>query len=257
MSWLPSAVSATPALASRSSRLMVTITDAGIPPTEGWSADFSSLAQASSSASCRRCMCGRWSGIVDDGAVLIFDRRAAGFGQRVQDRVQLGTDGVAESACEMPHAVPPLLEFQISAVLLQLVIDGLRPVGVGGVDHGVGEPAQLRRRQDGGVVGEQLFGGLDRFRVEVVAGEVVHGPFHNGHFLRIHRTVALQCGQPRQHRVQILAEHRSTGPDGGGGTDPGRGVAGGELQHPHQELDHGRRAVLPGSRMASASAINW
>ena len=131
-------------------------------------------------------------GNVDDGAVLIFDRRAAGFRQRVQDRVQLGTDSVAESACEMPHAVPPLLQLQIPAVLLQLVINGLRPVGVGGVDHGMGEPLQLRRRQDGGMVGEQLLSGLDRFRVEVVAGEVVHGPLHNGHLLRAHHTVALQ-----------------------------------------------------------------
>ena len=68
----------------------------------------------------------------------------------------------------------------------------------------------------------------------------MHGPFHNGHFLRAHRTVALQCGQSRQHRVKTGAEHRGTGPDGSGRTDPGRGVAGGELQHPHQELDHGR-----------------
>ena len=109
-------------------------------------------------------------GNVDDGAVLIFDRRGAGFRQRVQDRVQLGTNGVAESACEMPHAVPPLLQLQIPAVLLQLVIDGLRPVGVGGVDHGVGEPLQLRRRQDGGVVGEQLFGLIDASGLHVVAG---------------------------------------------------------------------------------------
>ena len=129
----------------------------------------------------------------------------------------------------MPHAVPPLLQFEVAAVLLQLVIDRLRPVGVGGVDHGVGEPAQLRRRQDGGVVGEQLFSGLDRFRVEVVAGEVVHGPFHNGHFLRIHRTVALQRRQLGQRRFQFLAEHGGTGSDRGCGTDPGRGVAGGQL----------------------------
>ena len=108
-------------------------------------------------------------GNLDDGAVLVFDAAGPRFREWVQDRVELGTNGVAESTGEMPHAVPPLLEFDISAVLLQLVIDRLRPVGVGGVDHGVGEAAQLRRRQDGGVVGEQLFGGLDCFRVEVVA----------------------------------------------------------------------------------------
>ena len=129
-------------------------------------------------------MCGRWSGISTTVPSSSSIAAGAGFRQGVQDRVELGTNGVAESTGEMPHAVPPLLQFEIAAVLLQLVIDGLRPVGVGGVDHGVGEPLQLRRRQDGGVVGEQLLGGLDRFRVEVVAGEVVHGPFHNGHFLR-------------------------------------------------------------------------
>ena len=167
MSWVPSAVSANPALASRSSIPMVTITDAGIPPTEGWSADLSSLAQASSSASCSRCTWGRWSGMSTTVPSSSSIAVRAGFGQRVQDRVQLGTDGVGESACEMPHAVPALLELQVAAVLLQLVIDGLRPVGVGGIDDGVGEPPQLRRRQDDGVVGEQLLGGLDRFRVEV------------------------------------------------------------------------------------------
>jgi hypothetical protein len=100
---------------------------------------------------------------------LIFDRGAAGCGQGVEDRGELGTDGVAESACEMPHAVAALVEFEVAAVVLQLVIDGLRPVGVGGIDHGMGEAAQLRRRQDHGVVGEQLLSGLDCFRVEVVA----------------------------------------------------------------------------------------
>jgi hypothetical protein len=33
---------------------MVTITDAGVPPTDGWSIDFSSLPQASSNPSCKR-----------------------------------------------------------------------------------------------------------------------------------------------------------------------------------------------------------
>ena len=103
----------------------------------------------------------------------------------------MGTDSVGESAGEMPHAVAALLQFEIPPVLLQLIIDGLRPVGVGSVDHGMGEAAQLRRRQDDGVVGEQLLGGLDRFRVEVVAAEFVHGPFHDLHFLRRHH--ALRC----------------------------------------------------------------
>ena len=73
-------------------------------------------------------------GNVDEGAVFIFDGATAGFRQRVQDRIQLGTDGVGESAGEMPHAVAALLQLQIPAVLLQLIIDGLRPVGVGSID---------------------------------------------------------------------------------------------------------------------------
>ena len=42
----------------------------------------------------------------------------------------------------------------------------------------------------------------------------------------------------------------------GGGADPGGGFAGGELQHPYQELVEGGGAVLPGQMVASASAIN-
>ena len=141
-------------------------------------------------------------GNVDDGAVFIFDRAAAGFGQRVQDGVELGTDGVGESAGEMPHAVAALFEFEVAAVLLQLIIDRLRPVGVGGVDHGVGEAAQLRRRQDDGVVGEQLLGLINVVGLHVGAGQFVHGPLHNGHLLRGDESVALQGGQSRQHRVQ-------------------------------------------------------
>ena len=81
----------------------------------------------------------------------------------------MGTDGVGESACEVPHAVAALLQLQIPPVLLQSIIDRLGTVGVGGIDDCMGEPAQLRRRQDHGMFGEQLLSGLDRFRVEVVA----------------------------------------------------------------------------------------
>ena len=138
---------------------MVTITDAGIPPTRGLIGGFEEpgaglLQRIVESLHVRPLV-----GDVDDGAVLIFDRGAAGFGQRIQDGVELGTDGVGESACQMPHAVPALLQLDIAPVLLQLVVDGFGPVGVGGIDHGMGEPPQLRRRQDDGVVGEQLLGG--------------------------------------------------------------------------------------------------
>ena len=109
-------------------------------------------------------------GDVDDGAVFIFDRGAAGFRQRVQDRVELGTDGVGESACQMPHAVAALLQLQVAPVVLQLIIDGFGPVGVGGIDHSVGEAAQIGWSQDDGVVGEQLLGLINCFRVAHRAG---------------------------------------------------------------------------------------
>ena len=68
-----------------------------------------------------------------------------GLAERVQDGVQLGTHSVAEFALQMPHAVPALLEFQISAVLLQLVIDGFRPVRISSIDHAERVAAQLGR----------------------------------------------------------------------------------------------------------------
>ncbi len=168
----------------------------------------------------------------------------AGCRQRVQDRVQLGTDSVGESACEMPHAVAALLQLHIPPVLLQSIIDRFWAVGVGSSDHSLGKAAQLRRRQDGGVFGEQLLGGFDCVRVEVGPGEFVHGPFHNLHFLRGDESVALQRGQLRQPRLQLLANHGGPRPDRGGGADPGGGVAGGELQHSDQELVEGGGAVF-------------
>jgi hypothetical protein len=114
----------------------------------------------------------------------------------------LGTDGVGESACEVPHAVAALLQLQIPPVLLQSIIDRLGTVGVGGVDDCMGEPAQLRRRQDDGVFGEQLLGSINILGLHVRPGEFVHGPLHNRDFLRTHDTLLLQRGQSRQHRVQ-------------------------------------------------------
>jgi hypothetical protein len=69
----------------------------------------------------------------------------------------------------MPHAVAALLEFEVAAVLLQLIINGLRPVGVGSIDHSMGEPPQVRRRQDDGVVGEQMLGAINVFGLHIVA----------------------------------------------------------------------------------------
>ena len=99
-------------------------------------------------------------GDVDDGAVVILDRAAAGCRQRIQDRIQLGTDGVGESACQMPHAVAALLQLQIPAVLLQLIID--RVPGRRGRQQLT--TAWANRRSSGGakiggVFGEQLLGG--------------------------------------------------------------------------------------------------
>ena len=145
----------------------------------------------------------------------------------------------------MPHAVPALFQFKAAPVVLQLVIDGFRSVRVGSIHDRVCEPLQLRRRQDDGILGEQLLRRLDRCWVEGGAGESVHSPFHNLHLLRTHHTVALQRRQLRQQRFQCFAEHRSPRSERRRSVDTGRGLAVGELQHPHQELDHGRGAILP------------
>ena len=77
---------------------------------------------------------------LDDVAVLVFHRRAARCGEWVQDGVQLGAHGVAEFAVQLPHAVPPLFEFEMAPVLLQSIIDRFGAVGIGGSDDGLGEP---------------------------------------------------------------------------------------------------------------------
>jgi hypothetical protein len=56
---------------------------------------------------------------LDEVAVFVFDRAAGSWcGEWVQDGVQLGTDGVAEPAVQLPHAVPPLVEFEMAPVVL-------------------------------------------------------------------------------------------------------------------------------------------
>lgn len=92
---------------------------------------------------------GTFIGDLDDVAVFVFDGAAAGCGEWVQDRVQLGTDGVGEPAVQMPPAVPALFQLHIAPVVLQLVIDGFRAVGVGSIHHRLGEPLQLSGRQEG------------------------------------------------------------------------------------------------------------
>jgi hypothetical protein len=199
VSWVPSAVSASPALASSSCRVMVTITDAGTPPTVGWSSAFNNRAQASSSASWSRCNRGAFIRDLDHGPGFVFDRSRAGCGEWVQDGVQLGTDGVAEPALQLPHAVAALCQLQMAPVLLQLVIDRFRPVGVGGSHDSLGELVQLCQGQDGCLFGEQLLSRRNGLRVEAgPGGECVYGPFHNLHLRRTDHTVTLQRGELRQ-----------------------------------------------------------
>jgi hypothetical protein len=58
------------------------------------------------------------------------------------------------------------------------------------------------------------------------------------------------AAQPRQHRLQLLAQHGEARPKAGGGTDPGGGFTVGQLQHPHQELAESRAAILTGQVIA-------
>ena len=69
------------------------------------------------------------------GSVFAFQRGGARFGERIQDRIELGADGGGEFACQVPHAVAALLQLQIPAVLLQLVINGCRAVRISSIHH--------------------------------------------------------------------------------------------------------------------------
>jgi hypothetical protein len=64
------------------------------------------------------------------GLAVDLRRCRAGLSQRVQDGAQLSTDGVAELAFQLPHAIAALPHLQMSAVLLQLLIDWCWAVGV-------------------------------------------------------------------------------------------------------------------------------
>jgi hypothetical protein len=134
-------------------------------------------------------------GDLGSGSVLAFDAAGAWFGEWFQDRVELGTDGVGESALQPPHAVAALFQLQVATVLLVLVIDRFGSVGVGRIDDFEREPPQLRRTQDRPMVGEQLLGGVHSLGVQTGTGELVHGPLDNRHLLGRHSTIALQCGQ--------------------------------------------------------------
>jgi hypothetical protein len=64
----------------------------------------------------------------------------------------------------VPHAVAALLQLYIPAVVLELIIDRLRSVGVGSIDDSMGEPPQLGCPQDRCMVGEQLLGLINILR---------------------------------------------------------------------------------------------
>ena len=100
------------------------------------------------------------------------------------------------------------------------------------------------------MVGEQHFGLLHIRGIQFGSGQFVHGPFHNRHLLGGEGAVALQRGQPRQHRFQFLPQHGAAGSDRCCGTDPGGGFTVGQLQHPHQELADSRAAILTGQVIA-------
>jgi hypothetical protein len=67
-------------------------------------------------------------------AVLVFDAAAAGSSKRIHDGFQLRTHRIGEFALQLPHAVAALLQLDAPTVLLQLIIDRFRPIGIGGVD---------------------------------------------------------------------------------------------------------------------------
>jgi hypothetical protein len=74
-------------------------------------------------------------------AVGVVDAAGAGFGEWVQDRVELGADSRAESAFQVPHAVAALFQLHTAAALLLLIINGFWAVGIGGIHYCCGEAA--------------------------------------------------------------------------------------------------------------------
>jgi anti-sigma factor RsiW len=118
VSWVPSAVSASPVLACSSGRVMVTITAAGTPPTVGWSSAFNNPGAGFFECIVEPLHMGAFIRNLDDVAVFVFNAAGSWCGEWVHDGVQLGTDGVAEPAVQLPHAVPPLVEFEMAPVVL-------------------------------------------------------------------------------------------------------------------------------------------
>ena len=121
--------------------VMVTMAEAGTPPTEGSSPLFNNLPQVSSSASCRRWVEGRSSGsfVVVPSAFSMLLVRGLASGSKIA--FSWAAEGCGEAAFEVPHAVATLFELHGAALLLVLVVYGFGAVGVGGIDDRGGEPA--------------------------------------------------------------------------------------------------------------------
>ena len=71
------------------------------------------------------------------GLPINLHRAGAWPSQRIQHRIQLRTDSVGELAFQLPHAVAALPQLQMPPVLLQLIIDQFRTVGVDRVNYSI------------------------------------------------------------------------------------------------------------------------
>ena len=80
-----------------------------------------------------------------DSLAIDLHSCGAGPGQRIQHRMQLRADRIGESAVQLPHAIAALPQLHMPPVLLQLIIDRLRTIGVGSVDYPGGQQPQILR----------------------------------------------------------------------------------------------------------------
>ena len=107
-------------------------------------------------------MCGRWSGMSATAPSSSSIAVLRGFVNGSRIALSWAPEGVGESACQVPHAIPALLQLHIAAVLLELVINRLRPIRVGGIDHSLGEAAQIRWSQDRGACSVSSCSAIDQ-----------------------------------------------------------------------------------------------
>ena len=102
---VPSLVTPQRRRAARSSSGMVMITVLGVPPVSGSVPERSSRSHTSSSGVVHALGVVAGVGFVDGAAVVEDHRLQARFGERSEDRVELGADGSGEAAFERVHAV--------------------------------------------------------------------------------------------------------------------------------------------------------